>query len=104
MEFEEKDEEGEGEKKGLNESSMTLNLEFDWEDKKGDAESLHTLNLSEGFEMQDAVGGHHGADLKTPGSAGKIGKVRKSASLAESSGSEVDSLVMGEKSPLVVRA
>jgi hypothetical protein len=41
----------------LNESFMTLNLEFDWEDKNGLSESPRTLDLSEGFEMQDTVGG-----------------------------------------------
>lgn len=47
----------EHEKKGLNESLMTLNMNFDWEENKG-AESVHSLNLSEGLEMQDTMGGH----------------------------------------------
>ena len=36
---------------------MTLNLDFPWEDKRG-SESPRTLSLSDGFEMQDTVGGH----------------------------------------------
>jgi hypothetical protein len=43
--------------RGLNESFMTLNLEFDWEDKSRLSNSPRTLDLSEGFEMQDTVGG-----------------------------------------------
>jgi hypothetical protein len=47
-----------GNKKGLSESFMTLNFDFPWEQEdKRDDESPQTLSLSEGFEMQDTVGG-----------------------------------------------
>jgi hypothetical protein len=44
---------------------MTLNLEFDWEDKKNlsGMETPRTLSLSEGFEMQDTVGGYGGVGM-----------------------------------------
>jgi len=85
------------------ESFMTLNLEFDWEDnnndgKKTSCESLRTLDLSEeGFEMQDTVGGHKEEMVKTP--RNKV--IERATSLAESSDSEVDSFVVAESSPLV---
>ncbi|KAI8942545.1 hypothetical protein NX059_000605 [Plenodomus lindquistii] len=45
--------------KGLTESFVTLNLEFDFEDNKSvhASESTRTLSLTEGFEMQDTKGG-----------------------------------------------
>ena len=85
------------------ESFMTLNLEFDWEDnnnndKKTSCESLRTLDLTEeGFEMQDTVGGHKEEMVKTP--RNKV--IERATSLAESSDSEVDSFVVEESSPLV---
>ncbi|KAF2855687.1 hypothetical protein T440DRAFT_464081 [Plenodomus tracheiphilus IPT5] len=53
------------EEKGLTESFVTLNLDFDFEDKKSSvhassvhaSESTRTLSLTEGFEMQDTKGG-----------------------------------------------
>lgn len=52
------------EERGLTESFVTLNLDFDFEDKKSvhassvhASESTRTLSLTEGFEMQDTKGG-----------------------------------------------
>jgi hypothetical protein len=66
--------------------------------------------LSEGFVMQDTMGGHSSqtsspaAALKTPASKQRIERAITTVSFAESSDSEVDSLVVQESSPLVVRA
>jgi hypothetical protein len=54
---------------------MTLNLEFDWEDKKNlsGMETPRTLSLSEGFEVQDTVGGHGGmVDRTSPLARNKV--------------------------------
>jgi hypothetical protein len=98
--------------KGLSESLTALNLDFDWSSNKtsSEAASLRTINLSEGFEMQDTMGGHSSqtsspaAALKTLASKQRIKRAITTVSFAESSDSEVDSLVVQESSPLVVRA
>lgn len=84
------------ESKGLDESIMTLNHEFDWEDKKHSSETPRTLSLSEGFEMQDTMGGGAQSHSESP-VATKTTPMREnpiiqraitSTSLAESSDSD----------------
>lgn len=89
----------EAEEKGLTESFVTLNLEFDCDDKKdGDRpESTRTLSLTEGFEMQDTKGGSTQPVAKSL----VIKKAIDATELCDSSDSEEDSFVAGEHSPLV---
>lgn len=100
-----KREEKEG--KDLNESFPTLNLDFDWQDQKASSESPQTLSLTEGFEMQDTIGGH--CENTSP-VVSKTSPLQKnpviqravtSTSLAESSASSEDEFVVAENSPLV---
>lgn len=88
---------------------MTLNLEFDWEDKKNHQngmETHRTLSLSEGVEMQDTIGGHGGVvDRTSPLARNKVvQRAIPSTSLGNSSVSDSDSeggVLEGERIPLV---
>ncbi|KAF2032696.1 hypothetical protein EK21DRAFT_60281, partial [Setomelanomma holmii] len=97
---------GQTEAKGLNESFMTLNLEFDWEDKKHSSDTPRTLSLSKGLEMQDTVGGQskHSSPVATKTTPIQKNPVNQraitSTSLADSSDSESD-MAFEEASPLV---
>jgi hypothetical protein len=83
-----------------NESFVTLNLEWDWEEKKDRTDSPRTLSLNEGFKMQDTVGGNEagkGRDMKKV----TIRRAVQAIEIGDSSDSEVDSFVTAEQKPLV---
>jgi hypothetical protein len=84
------------EKKGLRESYMTLNLDFEkWAEK--DVATPRTLSLSEGFEGVDVVGGDGQVVLASHESGrGTVKVTDDCVSGASESGSEA-----GEKMPLV---
>ncbi|KAF1839499.1 hypothetical protein BDW02DRAFT_486894 [Decorospora gaudefroyi] len=82
---------GERETSGRNASFSTLNLEFfDWEDDK--KEGAGSGSLCDGIEALDTVGGHE---------EGKMGRGLEGGEGDESSDSEADSFVVGERKPLV---
>jgi hypothetical protein len=83
------------EEESLNESFMTLNLDFATDDKKALPDSPRTLSLTtEGFEMQDTMGGGDGPITKEPPVAKSlvIQKAIGTTELGDSSESEDDSL------------
>jgi hypothetical protein len=85
---------------GRNESSMTLNLEFDWEEKKDRSDSPRTMSLTEGFEIQDTVGRRDegkGRSMKNV----TIRRAIQATEIGDSSDSEVHSFITGEQKPLV---
>jgi hypothetical protein len=76
--------------KDPNKSFMTLNLEFDWEDR---TESPRELRLSEGFEVADTVGGaaHEAQGETTPSRKTKVvDRSVLAARLAECSDSDTE--------------
>ena len=88
------------EENNRNESFTTLNLEFTFEDKKDSSESPKTLSLTEGFEMQDTMGGH--SQVTTPTKNDRvIERAIKATQLSDSSDSEEDVFVSRESRPLV---
>ncbi|KAJ4368218.1 hypothetical protein N0V83_006574 [Neocucurbitaria cava] len=83
-----------------NESFTTLHLDFTFEDKKDPSKSPETLSLTEGFEMQDTMGGH--SQVTTPNKKDKIiQRAIKATELSDSSDSEGDVFVSRESKPLV---
>ncbi|KAF2829440.1 hypothetical protein CC86DRAFT_454050 [Ophiobolus disseminans] len=90
----------EREHKGLDESFMTLNLEFDFEGKKTESSSLQTLNLSEGFEMQDTVGGHVDDAVRTPPSMKRNKVIERAITSTSVAGSDSEGKDLAEGSPL----
>ena len=99
--FQKLDQARESEEKGVNESFMTLNLEFDFEDKKPRPDAPRTLSLTEGgFEMQDTTGGTSPAvtSIKT---ISMMERAIQAAELGDSSDSEEDTFVSRETKPLV---
>lgn len=86
--------------KDMNESFMTLNLDFDWEEKKSRADSPRNLSIHEGFEMQDTTGG--ASQTVTPLKTNqRIERAVKATALGDSSDSEEDTFVSRETKPLV---
>lgn len=101
----------------INESFMTLNLEFDWEEKKDLPDTPRTLSLcgdGEGFETQSTTGGTSAAN--SPVAATKMGpfagakgghvvsvtaKKAVDSSFGDSSDSEVEAYELTQRSPLV---
>jgi hypothetical protein len=86
--------------KDRNESFATLNLEWDWEEKKDRSDSPRTLSLTEGFEMQETVGGNkidEGKRMKNV----TIRRAVHATEMGDSSDSEVDSFITQEQKPLV---
>lgn len=85
---------------GPSESFMTLNLEFDFEEKKGRSDSPRTLSLTDGFEMQDTKGGH--LEVTTPiQNNSVIEHAIKTTELGDSSDSEDDPCISRETKHLV---
>ncbi|KAH7398306.1 hypothetical protein BKA66DRAFT_199599 [Pyrenochaeta sp. MPI-SDFR-AT-0127] len=86
--------------KGPSDSFMTLNLEFDFEEKKSRSDSPRMLSLTDGFEMQDTKGGH--SEVTTPSKKDRlIERAIKTTALGDSSDSEDDTFVSRETKPLV---
>jgi hypothetical protein len=90
----------ESQAKATNEEFMTLNREFDWEEKKERSDSTRMLSLTDGFEMQETMGGE-GKDAETDKKKAVIKKAINATELGDSSESEVDSLLTSEQTPLV---
>lgn len=88
------------EERGLNESFTTLNLEFNCDDKNDCPESLQSLSLTEGFEMQDTTGGH--CEIEVPTKRTRvITRAVHATEVINSSDSEEDTFVSREARPLV---
>jgi hypothetical protein len=90
-------------KRSLHESFMTLNLNFEWEDKENPVSTPRTLSLSEGFEVQDLYvgdGERFGREMKrNTVVATSLGD--SSTSGTSDSGSEMGAFGEGEKRPLM---
>jgi hypothetical protein len=99
-EVEEKTVHTKGADRGRTESFRTLNLDFDWEEKKDRADSPRTLSLTEGFEMQDTVGGKEVSKGRTLKNV-TIRRAVQATEIGDSSDSEVDSFITQEQKPLV---
>jgi hypothetical protein len=82
------------------ESFRTLNLDFDWEEKKDRVDSPRTSSLTEGFEMQDTVGGKEVSKGRTLKNV-TIRRAVQATEIGDSSDSEVDSFITQEQKPLV---
>ncbi|KAL6710009.1 hypothetical protein ACN47E_009800 [Coniothyrium glycines] len=87
----------ETETKSPAESTRTLNLEFGADDNKAAVDSPRTLSLTEGFEMQDTVGGK-----QVPAARGLVvKKAIEATDLGDSSESEDGSFAASEQKRLV---
>lgn len=92
-----------------NESFMTLNLEFEFEDKKDLPDTPRTLSLdNEGFETQSTIGGR--SEASSPVAVFKSNPFEKSpvvqrairaTALGDSSDSEEEILLASDRSPMV---
>jgi hypothetical protein len=86
--------------KDRDESFVTLNLEWDWEERKDRTDSPQTLIVTEGFKIQDTVGGNEAGKERNVKNI-TIKRAVQATKIGDSGDSEVDSFVTGEQKPFV---